>query len=141
MTELKKLPDFQQVTIHGRIAYMEKAVHEGQEFLAVTLMHTINENTDVRVKFNNSNGLLTAFINGNLVVGQELTIGGTIKGIRSFYMKDDVLTPLKNPEFQVRVISYAYGAKPKAVATVSEEALAAWRLHLTLPAVRLVGFL
>lgn len=128
MTDLKKLPDFQQVTFHGRIAYMEKAVHEGKEFLAVTLMHTINENTDVRVKFNNSNGLLTAFINGNLVVGQELTIGGTIKGIRSFYMKDDVLTPLKNPEFQVRVISYAFGAKPKAepkMAQVTlEEALA-----------------
>jgi len=124
MTELKRLPDFQQVTIHGRIAHMEKAVHESKEFLAVTLMHTINENTDIRVKFNNSNGLLTAFINGNLVVGQELTIGGMIKGTRFFYMKDDILTPLKNPEFQVRVISYAYGAKPKAVATVPEEALA-----------------
>jgi hypothetical protein len=129
MTDSKKLPDFQQVTFHGRIAYMEKAVHEGQEFLAVTLMHTISENTDVRVKFTNSNGLLTAFINGNLVVGQELTIGGTIRGIRAFYMKDDVLTPLKNPEFQVRVISYAFGSKPKTepqMAQVTlEEALAA----------------
>jgi hypothetical protein len=124
MTELKKLPDFQHVTLHGRIAYMEKAVHEGQEFLAITLMHTINENTDIRVKFTNSNGLLTAFINGNLVIGQELTIGGTIKGIRSFYMKDDVLTPLKNPEFQVRVINYAFGAKPKVTADAVQETLA-----------------
>jgi hypothetical protein len=43
-------------------------------------------------------------------------------------MKDDVLTPLKNPEFNVRVISYAFGAKPKAepkMAQVTlEEALA-----------------
>jgi len=123
MTELKQLPDFQQLSLHGRIAHMELATHEGQDFLAVTLMHTINENTNVRVKFNNSNGLMTAFNNGNLIVGQELTIGGTIKGIRAFYMKDDVLTPLKNPEFQMRVISYAFGLEPKVVAQPAEEAL------------------
>ena len=123
MTELKQLPDFQQLSLHGRIAHMELATHEGQDFLAVTLMHTINENTNVRVKFNNSNGLMTAFNNNNLIVGQELTIGGFIKGIRAFYMKDDVLTPLKNPEFQMRVISYAFGSKPKAVAQPAEEAL------------------
>ena len=123
MTELKQLPDFQQLSLHGRIAHMELATHEGQDFLAVTLMHTINENTNVRVRFTNSNGLMTAFNNGNLVVGQELTIGGALKGIRAFYMKDDVLTPLKNPEFQMRVISYAFGAKPKAVAQLAEEAL------------------
>jgi hypothetical protein len=123
MTELKQLPDFQQISLHGRIAHMELATHEGQDFLAVTLMHTISENTNIRVRFTNSNGLMTAFNNGNLIVGQELTIGGTLKGIRAFYMKDDVLTPLKNPEFQMRVISYAFGAKPKAVAQLAEEAL------------------
>ena len=59
--------------------------------------------------------------NGNLVVGQELTIGGTIKGFRAFYMKDDALTPLKNPELQMRVINYVFGSKPqpKAAAKVS----------------------
>jgi hypothetical protein len=124
MTELKQLSDFQQVSLHGRIAHMELATHEGQDFLAVTLMHTINENTNVRVRFTNSNGLMTAFNNGNLVVGQELTIGGALKGIRAFYMKDDILTPLKNPEFQMRVTSYAFGSKPKAVAQPAEEALA-----------------
>ena len=123
MTELKQLPDFQQLSLHGRIAHMELATHEGQDFLAVTLMHTINENTNVRVRFTNSNGLMTAFNNGNLVVGQELTIGGALKGIRAFYMKDDILTPLKNPEFQMRVTSYAFGSKPKAVAQPAEEAL------------------
>ena len=89
MTDTKKLPDFQQLSLHGRIAHLEVATYEGSDFLSVTLMHTINENTDIRVKFTNSNGLLTAFNNGNLVVGQELTIGGTIKGFRAFYMKDD----------------------------------------------------
>jgi hypothetical protein len=123
MTELKQLPDFQQISLHGRIAHMELATHEGQDFLAVTLMHTISENTNIRVRFTNSNGLMTAFNNGNLIVGQELTIGGTLKGIRAFYMKDDVLTPLKNPEFQMRVNCYAFGAKPKAVAQLAEEAL------------------
>jgi len=113
MTETKKLPDFQQVSLHGRIAHLEMVTYEGSDFLSVTLMHTINENTDVRVKFTNSNGLLTAYNNGNLIVGQELTIGGVIKGFRAFYMKDDTLTPLKNPELQLRVNCYAFGSKPQ----------------------------
>jgi hypothetical protein len=111
----KKLPDFQQAIFHGRIAYMEVATHEDREFLVVTLAHTMSENTDVRVKFTNSNGLLTAYRNGNLVVGQELTASGTLKGIRSFYMKDDVLTPLKNPELQLRCTGYVFGSKPQSI--------------------------
>jgi len=113
MSDYKKLPDFQQTVLHGRIAHMEVVDYQDQKFLSVSLVHTISEATDVRVRFTNSNGLLTAFNNGTLVVGQELTISGTIKGIRSFYMKDDVLTPLKMPELQFRCISYAFGSKPQ----------------------------
>lgn len=113
MTEYKKLPDLQSVTLHGRIAHMEVVQYNDQEFLSVSLMHTISETTDVRVRFTNSNGLLTAYRNGTVVVGQELTISGNIKGIRAFYMKDDVLTPLKQPEFQFRCMSYAFGSKPQ----------------------------
>lgn len=108
----KKLPDFQQVVLHGRIAHMELAYFQGDEFLSVTLAHTMSENTDIRVRFTNSNGLLTAFRNGTVVVGQELTVSGTIKGIRSFYMKDDTLTPLKYPEVQLRCQGYVFGTKP-----------------------------
>ena len=112
-TAIKKLPDFQQITLHGRIAHMELVDYQEQQFLSVVLAHTISENTDVRVRFTNSNGLLTAFNNGNLVVGQELTISGNIKGFRAFYMKDDALTPLKYPELQLRCTGYIFGSKPQ----------------------------
>jgi hypothetical protein len=112
-TTQKKSADLQSVTLHGRIAHMELVSYNDQEFLSVSLMHTISDNTDVRVRFTNSNGLLTAYRNNTVVVGQELTISGGIKGIRSFYMKDDVLMPLKNPELQFRCNSYAFGSKPQ----------------------------
>jgi hypothetical protein len=117
-TIAKKLPDFQQVTLHGRIAHMELVDYQDQQFLSVVLAHTISENTDVRVRFTNSNGLLTAFGNGNLVVGQELTVSGNIKGIRAFYMKEDALMPLKYPELQLRCTGYIFGSKPQAKAEV-----------------------
>lgn len=117
---IKKLPDFQQTILHGRIAFMEVVSYEGQEFLSVTLAHTMSENTDVRVRFTNSNGLLTAFNNGTVVVGQELTVSGTIKGIRAFYMKDDALMPLKYPEIQLRCQNYVFGSKPQPKAGVTE---------------------
>jgi hypothetical protein len=110
---IKKLSDFQTVALHGRIAHMEVVNYEDREFLSVTLAHTISETTDVRVRFTNSNGLLTAYKNSNLIVGQELTVSGNIKAIRAFYMKEDVLTPLKYPELQLRCISYAFGSKPQ----------------------------
>ena len=109
----KKYADFQQSIFHGRIAHMEVVNYQDQEFLSVSLMHTVSDTTDIRIKFTNSNGLLTAYRNGNVVVGQELTVNGTIKGIRSFYMKEEELVPLKNPELQLRCTGYIFGTKPE----------------------------
>lgn len=111
---LKKLADFQHVVVHGRIAHMEIVSYQGDDFLSVTLAHTISENADVRVKFTNGNGLLTAFRNGTVVIGQELTVSGNIKGIRAFYLKDDDSVPLRYPEIQLRCQGYIFGSKPMA---------------------------
>jgi hypothetical protein len=81
--------------------------------LVVTLYHRISQDAVVTIKFLNSNGLLTAYTHDNLVVGQELTVSGKIQGIRAFYMKDEELMPLKQPEFQLKVIDYAFGSKPQ----------------------------
>jgi hypothetical protein len=74
----------------------------------------MSDTTDIRIKFANANGLLTAFRNGTVVVGQELTVSGTIKGIRAFYLKEEELTPLKYPELQLRCTGYVFGSKPQA---------------------------
>ena len=106
--------DLQTITLLGRIADLKSfETTDGRTCLAVTLYHRISEDAVVTVKFLNSNGLLTAFVNDNLVVGQELTVTGKIQAIRSFYMKDNELVPLKQPEFQLRVMDYAFGSKPQ----------------------------
>lgn len=106
--------DLQSTTLLGRIANLTVIKTEDErDCLVVTLYHRISQNVTVTVKFLNSNGLLTAYTNDNLVVGQELTISGKIKGIRAFYMKEDELIPLKQPEWQMNVTDYAFGSKPQ----------------------------
>lgn len=106
--------DLQTFTAVGRIANLTVIQTEDErDCLVVTLYHRISQDAVVTIKFLNSNGLLTAYTNDNLVVGQELTVSGKIQGIRAFYMKDEELMPLKQPEFQLKVIDYAFGSKPQ----------------------------
>ena len=106
--------DLQTVTLLGRIADLTVIQTEDERnCLVVTLYHRISQNAVVTVKFLNSNGLLTAYTNDNLVVGQELTVSGKIQAIRSFYMKEEELVPLKQPEWQMKVTDYAFGSKPQ----------------------------
>jgi hypothetical protein len=114
-------PDLQAITLVGRIAALTAIKTEDErDCLVVTLYHRITTDTTITVKFLNSNGLLTAYINNNLVIGQELTVTGKLTGVRSFYMKDDVLTPLKKTEFQIKCIDYAFGSRPQAKPAPSE---------------------
>ena len=107
-------PDLQTLTLVGRIAALAVIKTEDErDCLVVTMYHRITTDVTISVKFLNSNGLLTAYTNNNLVIGQELTVTGKLTGIRSFYMKDDVLTPLKQPEFQLKCLDYAFGSKPQ----------------------------
>ena len=106
--------DLQTFTAVGRIANLTVIKTEDErDCLVVTLYHRISQDAVVTIKFLNSNGLLTAYINDNLVVGQELTVSGKIQGLRSFYMKDEELVPLKQPEFQLKVTDYAFGSRPQ----------------------------
>jgi hypothetical protein len=106
--------DLQTTTLVGRIADLTVIrTEDDRECLVVTVYHRISSDAVVTIKFLNSNGLLTAYGNENLIVGQELTISGKIQGIRSFYMKDDELVPLKQPELQMKVTDYAFGSKPQ----------------------------
>lgn len=103
-------------TIIGNITYMEKATHEGREFLAVTMgVNDMYEGT-CRVKFTNANGLLAAFINGTLVVGQQLILTQydvRINSIRTHYFKDGDLVALKCPEIALTRVRAVIGAAPK----------------------------
>jgi hypothetical protein len=61
-------PDLQTLTLVGRIAALTVITTEDdRECLVVTLYHRITTDTTITVKFLNSNGLLTAYSNDNLV--------------------------------------------------------------------------
>jgi hypothetical protein len=117
-------------TIIGNITYMEKVLHEGREFLAITM--AVNDMYDgaCRVRFNNSNGLLTAYNNGTLVVGHQLILSQydvRISSIRTHYLKDGLMHQLKYPELALTRVRAIIGAaprpKPEVVASTVEPTL------------------
>ena len=103
-------------TIIGNITYMEPATHEGREFLAITVAVNDRYDTSCRIKFNNSNGLLTAYRNGTLVVGQQLILSQydvRINSIRTHYSKDGQLLPLRYSELALTNVRATIGSAPK----------------------------
>ena len=111
--------------IVGNITYMEVAVHEGNEFLVITMAVNDKSGNGCRIKFNNSNGLLSAFRNGTLVVGQELILTQwevRINTIRSHYVKDGQLVALKYPQMNLTNVRAIIGAPPQQLQTVATTA-------------------
>ena len=114
-------------TIVGNISYMEKATHEGREFLAITMVVNDMYEGACRIKFNNANGLMTAYNNGTLVVGQQLILTQydvRLNSIRTHYFKDGDLVALKCPEMALTRVRAIIGAapRPKAEAMVTAPA-------------------
>lgn len=111
-------------TIVGNVAHLEVATHEGREFLAVTMYVKDQADGICRIKFNNANGLLTAYTNGTLTVGQQLILSQwdvRINSIRTHYTKDDKLVPLKYPEVSLTRVRAVIGSAPEAKPVVKAE--------------------
>lgn len=102
-------------TIVGNIAYMEVAMYENREFLAITIYVNDLYDGTCAIKFNNNNGLLSAFKNGTLKVGQQLILTQydvRINSIRTHYTKDDQLVALKRPEVALTRVRAVIGSAP-----------------------------
>ena len=102
-------------TIVGNIAFMETVTHEGREFLAIKMYVKDQYDGTCSIKFNNSNGLLTAYTNGTLKVGHQLILTQydvRINSIRTHYTKDDQLVALKYPEVALTGVRAVIGASP-----------------------------
>jgi hypothetical protein len=103
-------------TIVGNISYMEKAIHEGREFLAISMVVNDMYEGACRIKFNNANGLMTAYNNGTLVVGQQLILTQfdvRLNSIRTHYFKDGDLVALKYPEMALTKVRAVIGSAPR----------------------------
>ena len=108
--------------IVGNVSYMEVATNEGSEFLVITMAVSDKSGNGCRIKFNNANGLLSAFRNGTLVVGQELILTQwevRINTIRSHYVKDGQLIALKYPQMNLTNVRAIIGAPPQQLQPVA----------------------
>jgi hypothetical protein len=104
-------------TIVGNIAFMEKATYDGREFLAIKMYVKDQYEGTCCIKFNNANGLFTAFNNGTLVVGQQLILTQydvRINSIRTHYEKEGQLVALKYPEVALTKVRAVIGSTPMA---------------------------
>lgn len=93
---------FNTLTIQGRIANVDLATSNGNEFIAVTVISNLmNDDAGVTVKFTNSNGLKALFEKGFLPVGRLVTVTGHIKSVAETYTKDGEILMLKRPQINL----------------------------------------
>jgi hypothetical protein len=108
--------NFNSATFQGRI--FDATIANGQygEFVAITVITNLADDTDgVTVTFNNSNGLLALAKKGHLTKGRMVHITGHISGVSEVYEKDGVTQLLKRPRLSLdsNTAQLVLGAMPK----------------------------
>jgi hypothetical protein len=117
MTDINKsYSNFNSATFQGRI--FDATIANGQygEFVAITVITNLADDTDgVTVTFNNSNGLLALAKKGHLTKGRMVHITGHISGVSEVYEKDGVTQLLKRPRLSLdsNTAQLVLGAMPK----------------------------
>jgi hypothetical protein len=98
MSTTKTYANFNSSTFQGRI--FDATVAEGKygEFVAITVITNLSDDSEgVTVTFNNSNGLLALAKKGHLTKGRMVHITGHISGVTEVYEKDGMTQLLKRP--------------------------------------------
>ena len=105
-------------TIIGNVVHAEvvKSQYQDSDYLAITLaVEDLNGNS-IRVRFNNSNGLLTAYKNGTLVGGTQLILTQfdvKLDSIKSHYIKEDgSIELLRFPQVSLSKVCAIIGSIP-----------------------------
>ena len=113
----KSYANFNSATFQGRI--FDATIAEGKygEFVAITVITNLDDDTDgVTVTFNNSNGLLALAKKGHLTNGRMVHITGHISGVTEVYEKNGVTQLLKRPRLTLdsNTAQLVLGAIPNA---------------------------
>ena len=113
----KTYANFNTATFQGRV--FDATVTKGQygEFVAITVITNLSDDTDgVTVTFNNSNGLLALAKKGHLTKGRMVHVTGHISGVTEVYEKDGVTQLLKRPRLTLdsNTAQLVLGAIPAA---------------------------
>ena len=122
-TQFKNYQNFNTASFQGRL--VDATVAEGKygEFVAITVITNLTDDSDgVTVTFNNSNGLLALAKKGYLTRGRMLHITGHISKVSEVYEKDGQMQLRKRPQLTLdsSTAQLVLGAIPKqeAVGTV-----------------------
>ena len=111
---------FNTLTITGRVSHAELVEGKYGEFLAVTLLTELKDETPaVAVQFNNTNGLLSLYKGGYLNNGRSVTVTGHLESFTELYFdkKTGKTRRLQRPRLQLSkavVFDGGLGAPKKA---------------------------
>ena len=117
MTQTKTYANFNSATFQGRIFDATVATGQYGEFVAITVITNLSDDTDgVTVTFNNSNGLLALAKKGHLTKGRMVHVTGHISGVTEVYEKDGITQLLKRPRLVLdsKTAQLVLGAAAKA---------------------------
>ena len=95
---------FNTLTITGRVSHAELVDGKYGEFLAVTLLTELKDETPaVAVQFNNTNGLLSLYKGGYLNNGRSVTVTGHLESFTELYFdkKTGKTRRLQRPRLQL----------------------------------------
>ena len=116
-TPQKSYSQFNALSVSGRIFNAE--IPEGQDFLAVTVISTLqNDGQEVTFTFNSSNGLKSLYEKGWLPTGRSVTVTGHIAKVSETYFdkKSGQTLMRKRPEIHlvgVQILDGGLGPMPE----------------------------
>ena len=121
-TQMTVYAQMNQLTFTGRV-FATKVVEKGKNgpFLAVTIITNIANDKSVTVIFNDSEGIMKLEAKGNLPVGREVTVTGTLDNVSEVYVKNGEPVLRKRPELKLvgaSILRGGLGALPKSVTQV-----------------------
>ena len=125
----KTYASFNTLTITGRVSHAELVTNNGNEFLSVTLLTELKDETPaIAVTFNTSNGTMALYKSGHLNNGRLVTVPGHLDSFTELYFdkKAGKTKRLQRPKLHLvyaQVLHGGYGPGKKAEATVIDEDL------------------
>jgi len=123
----KTYAQFNVLTIAGRVSHAEVVTGQYGEFLAVTLLTELKNDTEaIAVQFNNTNGLLALVKKGFELKGRRVTVTGHLDGFTELYFdkKAGKTKRLARPRLTLsnaQVLPGGLGAGKKQESPVSDD--------------------
>ena len=109
---------FNSMTVTGRVSNLEEVTHNGDTWLAVTLLTELqNDAGAIAITFNTTNGMYSLYKKGYMPNGRMVTVTGHVSSFKSAYLNADGQPKLlKRPVIhlkQATLFDGCYGPGPK----------------------------